>query len=174
MDGWRILSGDALLDGLVVPWRAERYPELGWCHKGFLRGKWWGEYRGALGLWEAVRAELIEQRPLLICGHSKGGAEAAIIAGLLVLAGHTPAALITFGAPRAAASSHLNRILRTIVTQFHVRHGVDGVPRLPAAPWWQDWEHQIHLRGGRGLAASGCLLDHKIAVYGRAVERQFG
>ena len=172
-DRWNILSGDALLDGLAVPWRAKRYPELGWCHKGFLRGKWWGEYRGALGLWEACRAELIEQRPLLLCGHSKGGAEASILAALLVLAGHTPAALITFGAPRCAASTHLNHILRSIITQFHVRQGVDIVPRSPAAPWWQNWEHQMHLHGGMGLAPSDCFSDHKIAAYGRVVERQF-
>lgn len=164
-DRGRILTGDALLDGLITPWRPRDYPELGWCHKGFLRGKGFGRYRGALGLWQTCYADLFSTGPLIITGHSKGAAEAAIIAACMVLARRPVKALITFGMPRVTVTGHLAALLADI-PQFHYVHGRDIVPRVPVAPWWKRWGHQIHLPGSDD---GGPFTDHRLAAYQRAV-----
>jgi len=167
-DHGRILTGDALLDGLTTPWRASEYPELGWCHKGFLRGKGFRRHRGALGLYQSAHIDLFNAGPIILTGHSKGAAEAALIAACLVLAGKTVAALITFGMPRVTVTDHLAAVLSS-VPQQHFVHGKDVVPTVPAAPWWKRWDHQVYINGGNGLGKTGCFRDHNIAAYQRVI-----
>ncbi len=164
-DGWAIVFRDPLIDGLAYPWRSSTYPQLGWCHKGFLRGRWFGKEKGAIGLFRLAFADLMAQRNLVLYGHSKGGAEAAIIAGLLVIHGRPPAAIITCGQPMVAASSHLGRLLEGIPYTRYV-HGSDIVPKMPPfGSWWRHNREEHRLVGGRGLALSDKFKDHKIAAY---------
>lgn len=101
---------------------------LGWCHQGFLES--------VLGVADQIRADLAGER-LIVTGHSKGGAEALIFAGLLVLAGQAPAAVVTYGAPRAAYAS-LGEILDQVPVRQY-RHGHDPVPLVP--PELAGWRH---------------------------------
>ena len=96
---------------------------LGWVHRGF----WEGVERIWPLIWGSVAA--VAGKGLTIIGHSKGGAEAALVAGLCVK-NHIPVkGVITFGAPRCGRLS----VLKDVPFQRYA-HGGDPVPRVP--PWF--------------------------------------
>lgn len=79
--------------------------------------------------------------PVIVTGHSKGGAEALICAWLLARSGRTVQAVVTFGGPRvgdAQWKAHYNSTALGAVTQRWV-HEEDIVTRLPA--WCMGYRH---------------------------------
>lgn len=115
---------DWLIDFTMRPvW----HPVLGWCHSGFLND--------VLGVSDRMLADLAGKR-VVVTGHSKGGAEAVIFAGLMVASGHPPEAVVTFGAPRAGFAMLRDVLNTTAVIQF--RNGNDPVPEvLPEIAFWR-------------------------------------
>ena len=112
---------DALRDARAMPWPSK----LGFVHAGF--------YKGIRRIWPKITPVLLDTRPTVLTGHSKGGAEATIAAGLMALAGREPRALITFGSPRTGFSK-LTRVLRMVHVERYVQYG-DPVPRHPWPLW---------------------------------------
>ena len=135
-DGSMIFFGDALIDGLAYPWK---HDVLGWCHKGFLVGRFCDLNKGgAIGLyWKAAGAlHSLPSRPI-IAGHSKGGAEAVKIGAMLAYHGHPPKAVITCGCPKGFISRNAEEILAAhgVPVRHHVIDG-DPVPNVPKMPYW--------------------------------------
>lgn len=114
---------DWIYDFMIAPRSSTEHPQLGWCASGFLID--------ALAVANALIAYL-RRYPFVICGHSKGGAEAQLLAGLLVSAGLIPARLVTFGAPRCAwiGNTALPKLIGTL-PGLDYRGGPDEVPELP-------------------------------------------
>jgi len=152
---------DILTDLRGVPWYAS---ELGvFCHKGFLLG--------ARDAWAAIGPALIADNrpPWILSGHSLGGSLAEITAALMVVHGRPPAALVTFGAPRAGFEG-LGRILEAAgVHRSRYVHGRDIVPSVPPAGFLLRYRHTC-----RPIAfASNTgdrFKDHCIAEYEGALE----
>lgn len=101
------------------------------------------------GFWESTNSVMdavrrLDQResraPVIVTGHSKGGAEAMICAWLLARCGWPVKAVVTFGGPRVGDSAwrrNYNACLGE-VTQRWV-HEEDGVARLPV--WITGYRH---------------------------------
>jgi predicted lipase len=145
---------DILRDLRAIPWRDD---ELGWCHSGFLKG--------ARAIWEEAYKVRTTTRPVILTGHSLGGAIATIIAGSMVVAGQPPAALVTFGSPRAGFSG-LGKILKDVMVRRYV-YGRDVVTTVPH--WWVlPYRHvsdEIEI-GEKGNP----FTDHKISNYVKELE----
>ena len=100
--------------------------DLGWCHAGFLHD--------ARAMWVHIREPLFKHlmagTPIWLTGHSKGGAEATLTAGLMISELRLPPdGLVTFGTPRAGGWDLL-RMLNEIPQRRVVDSG-DPVPSLP-------------------------------------------
>jgi Lipase (class 3) len=135
----------------ISAWPAH-HAALGWCHAGFLFG--------AVGLWPAIRMAAAGRR-VVLTGHSLGGALAVITAGLLMAAGMPPAALVTFGAPRAG-SRRLRRLISAMPIVRQYRNGDDPVPRVP---WCCGFYRHMRPLIQFGDAAPEPILDHAITLY---------
>jgi hypothetical protein len=144
---------DWLIDFDALP---KLHPGLGFCHQGFLDG--------VAGIADQIRADLAGKR-VIITGHSKGGGEALIFAGLLVLAGQGPDAVVTFGAPRAAFAT-LGQVLDQVPVRQY-RHGNDPVPMVPLelAGWRHVREPLIQV----GQPSLDPISDHLISGYRSAL-----
>lgn len=113
-DGWQ----DWMMNLRFIPMYS---PTLGWVHSGF----WWSIQK----MWKAEKALLLDGKPTLVQGHSKGAAEAALVAGLMVMNGNAPKGLLLFGAPRCAFAN-LGKILKGVKCVRPVNRG-DMVTKLP-------------------------------------------
>lgn len=98
------------------------HSQLGYCHRGFLTGA-----EAALPL---LLAKLPKDKPVLLIGHSLGGALAIDTTALLVLAGITPLQCTTFGAPRTAIGAELGQVIAQVPGD-RWDDGNDPVPGLP-------------------------------------------
>lgn len=136
--------------------RPKLHPGLGWCHAGFLDD--------VLGVADQMRLDLAGAR-VIVTGHSKGGAEALIFAGLLALAGQAPEAVVTFGAPRAGYAT-LGAVLDQVAVRQY-RHGHDPVPSLP--PEMSGWRHVREPLLQIGQPSRDPISDHFIASYQAAL-----
>lgn len=98
-------------------------PDLGFCHQGFLDNV------------RSVAAPIMQAmlgRQVIVTGHSKGGAEAQLLAALFVKAGRPPLQLSTFGAPRIEAlGNYTVTALLEAVAGVDYRHRDDPVPDVP-------------------------------------------
>lgn len=144
------------VDGVVLafrgtqPFNIHRYPTLvdwlgdfdanpvavagypGFVHPGF---------SGAVAvLWERVVAEVQRQwlgaaasAPLLVTGHSKGGAMAALAAWRLVTELKIPTRVVTFAAPRTGSAAFRDAYSATVLDHSRYENADDIVPLLPAA-----------------------------------------
>jgi hypothetical protein len=150
---------DVLRDLDATPRRAEFFPEIGFCHSGFLAGV------------ESVAQNMIgdlRNVRVILAGHSLGGAMALIFCAVLTALGRTPAGIVTFGAPRPGFGT-LRRTLRAVPILRCYRNGLDPIPRLP---WWLPWwPYQqpcpVTAIGAPGPSAIG---DHHIASYRAALQ----
>lgn len=97
-------------------------PDLGLCHEEFL-------HSGRV-IFSLLRADVAGRR-LACVGHSLGGATAIVVAGLLTVAGTTPEALVTFGAPRACYSGRLPDLLGPVPRRTQFRDGPDPMTEVP-------------------------------------------
>ncbi|MCA9062569.1 MAG: lipase family protein [Planctomycetaceae bacterium] len=93
-------------------------------------------HRGFLAQLKAVQADVIRaldahggrQRPVIITGHSQGGAEAALATAALAAAGFSVEMTYTFAAPRAGTAE----FARAVTSPVHrFEFGDDVVPHLP-------------------------------------------
>jgi predicted lipase len=122
---------DWLRDFFFAPIAVREHAQLGRCHAGFLDG--------AESILEALMQELTRASPtlpVLVTGHSLGGALAVGVGALLKLAGRPPAAIVTFGAPRFGMAAFV-ACLKDVPVRQYVR-GNDPVPTVPfdVAPEW--------------------------------------
>lgn len=118
---------DIIKDLRALPWWAR---ELGcWVHAGFLKG--------VRGIWPQMAGPLAQvQGPLILTGHSKGAAEAAVCAAMMkkllrrgLARGRSPTMLVTFGAPRVGFPGFCD-ITKNIPGERYV-NGIDIVPSVP-------------------------------------------
>lgn len=145
LDGWCILTGDGLIDVAFIPWRD---PVLGWLHHGFLAGSLFAP-GGARALFKAAWADLLAvDEPLVVTGHSKGGAEALIVGALLNFWRRPVKAVVTVDAPKLAIGGGLAEALAGVPV-LHIVAGRSPVSHVPVMPWWN--------RGPRG--AQGPAID---------------
>lgn len=121
-------GSESLRDWLVdFSLRPAWHPQLGWCHEGFLAD--------VMQIAPQMIAELAGKR-VALAAHSKG-AECLIFGALMLLAGHPPEAIVTFGAPRVGFGK-LRDILNPIdIRQYH--NGNDPVPAI--LPEIFGWRH---------------------------------
>ena len=97
---------------------------------------------------------------MIVAGHSKGGAEAILIAGLMTLDGSPPDRLVTCGCPKVHLGSRLDEILAGVPQAHYVRE-MDIVTKTP--PGWR--------RPGKTIVLSGNsrpwpnVTDHRVAPY---------
>ena len=93
-------------------------------HRGFLAGAEaiWPQILGLVSGWNGN---------IYVTGHSKGGAEATLIAAFLCAAWRPPAGLVTFGAPRVGFGG-LSDVLSSVPGQRFV----NGADAVPSVPWW--------------------------------------
>lgn len=112
---------DWLRDGRAYPWWSRWH--ACWVHRGFL------------ACFEDVRAALlVELRrrsfpPVIFNGHSKGGAEATLMAAYFRRIGLPVLTLVTQGSPKVGWRG-LASLLSDVEMHRYV-HGADLVPRLP-------------------------------------------
>jgi hypothetical protein len=128
-------------------------PGLGYCHAGFADG--------VKAIWGGLSVGLRDEPRVVLTGHSLGGALAIIAAGMLAVSGSPPAALVTFGAPRAGLEKLADALRAVPVRQY--RNGHDPVPEVPSF-----FQHVRRLCSV-GTPALDPLLDHEIACYQVAV-----
>lgn len=141
-------------------------------------------HRGFMRAYFAVRDRLLKvvqafpQAPLILTGHSLGGA-IATIAALDVqynITQHTGQAidLYTFGAPRVGNSALVESFQRRVPSSYRFVYGWDVVTRVPR--FWQGYDHVPELQrlGSRWSwqVVSRRFSDHKIAKYIAALEEQ--
>lgn len=106
-----------------VGWKPILNPDLGWCHHGFA-------FAAAAFV---SRYPLSAGRPLILTGHSLGGALATAVGGILAARRTAPAAVVTFGAPRVGMAKFVASLASVAVRQY--RRGNDPVTELPFALW---------------------------------------
>jgi hypothetical protein len=112
---------ESLADFVIdFSFRPAWHDDLGWCHEGFLSD--------VTAIAPQMLAEIAGKR-VAVTGHSKGGGEALIFAGLMVASGHIPETVVTFGAPRPGFSK-LRDLLLPIRSIPQYRHGNDPVPPM--------------------------------------------
>lgn len=119
-----VTAEDWARDFICAPVEDRAHPALGPCHAGFLDGA------------ESIIEEVAQQvatpaksYPLIVSGHSLGGALALGVGALLTLMKRVPAAIITFGAPRFGMQSFVQAVAAVPVRQY--RRGNDPVPLVP-------------------------------------------
>jgi hypothetical protein len=113
-----------------------------------------------LGFWEALDGiydAVIPEKPIILTGHSLGGALALLLAARMTLDGAPPKAVFTFGAPRISIGGRARLVLQNVpILMF--RHGIDIVPEVPPG-----FEHPAVLTE-IGVAGEP-IADHAIARY---------
>ncbi len=116
LPGWR----DIVSDLRFAPWYDER---VGWCRKGFLRA--------SQSIWpHIVDFVMRPETPIVLTGHSLGGAVACITAKLMLAYGKVPTALVTFGCPKPGWAE-LIKSLDEISQQAHFYNLHDLVVEVP-------------------------------------------
>jgi hypothetical protein len=149
---------DVVRDLRAAPRRAEFFPEIGFCHGGFLAG--------VESVAQNMMADLRGAR-VILAGHSLGGAMALIFGAMLAAAERMPAAIVTFGAPRPGFAK-LCRTLRTVPVLRCYRNGRDPIPLLPCwLPWWP--YRQPGPLSAIGTPGPTPIGDHHIASYRAAL-----
>lgn len=107
-------------------------------------------------------------KPLVLAGHSLGGAVALLVGALLVRANLPPATVLAFGAPRISVGAAVGRVYRRDRTPlFLYRHGADLVPELP--PVFSHPAELIQI-GPPGDGIEDGIADHAIDRYVAALE----
>lgn len=102
----------------------------GGVHEGFVGSldNIWGECRLA----EHLAGAMSGGRPLYITGHSKGGSLAALAAARLAKeTGVSPAAVVTFGAPRTGDDVFARAYDAAFASHWRFEHRNDVVPHVP-------------------------------------------
>lgn len=138
---------DWLRNASVVPANTSL---LGRVHSGF--------FDGMMSVWPRIPAD----GKIVITGHSKGGAEAKLLAAMFAAGGRPPAKLTTFGAPRVCwfNNSRTADLLKTI-DGVDYRNADDPVPNVPI-----DYHHPREIvQIGKRFEDLHVVEDHFLAAY---------
>jgi hypothetical protein len=157
----RLLGTTDLLEWVVDDFNPLETPagvssQIGPVHQASLNN-----VRGVLPMIQAYLAAL-GNPPYALCGHSKGGREAAIACALLKAAGTPPAATRLFECPRPGGEQ-LATYLRgedVVGTRTWNCHGADVVTLVPFGPGWADPCPLLDLRVPDDLGIAG---KHRIS-----------
>jgi hypothetical protein len=109
---------------------------------------------------QILRAIPADGRPLLLTGHSKGGAEAELFARMLY-ENSIPFLLVTFGAPRAGNAAWSAACQEKFgAKSYGFVCELDAVPRMPGyLVGWRHFGHRIYLEeGGPMIDPPPCVL----------------
>lgn len=157
LDGW-------LEDFDILP---TQHPILGTIATGF--------YRNMPGACGWIQSILPAGATVIVTGHSKGGAEASILAPLLQLAGFDVESIILF-APANAGCSALERyyaehLPNTVAFRNMGSRGIigDPVPLVPSAPYRPVMPHLGVNYPPGGLLDMFSTTWHRRQLYGQAV-----
>ena len=148
---------DIIDDLQSYPWWSREVS--GFVHRGFLQG--------VRAVWPLLPISGPKARPLVLTGHSKGGAEAILTGAMLTCLGIPPVQIETFGAPRVGFGG-LGDILKKIPGKRH-RLGDDIVPTVPHAfplPYRHDRDLTEH-----DAEDNHIFQNHRIADYVAAMGR---
>jgi len=127
-------KNNLLIDLDAMPEHVAGFP---WClHAGFHKA-----YAAARPLWNY---DLISSYPLLIVGHSLGGA-LATLAACDVQAGGLPLAVRTFGSPRVGDQDFVDAFNKRVPDCIRVRHDEDLVPTVPGGFGYEHVKTLLHL-----------------------------
>lgn len=130
------------------------HPKLGTCHRGFLTG--------SLEALEDIQGAT-KGCPVVLTGHSLGGALAALTGALLGSLGSPVSQVVTFGCPKVGFQGV--RMALTGVRCARYVHGDDIVPTLPW-PYEHHVQAEIDLPGRIQLHGPSALIgNHFIANY---------
>ena len=129
------------------------HPLLGRVHEGFLAE--------AASMAPQI-AQVCAGRQFSLTGHSRGGAIALLLGGLLKGSGQVADAIVTFGAPRAGGAALAEALKPIPVRQY--RCGGDPIPFWPEPPF-ADAAPLINI----GIPALNPISDHAIGRYASVI-----
>ena len=136
-------------------------PRLGHVHEGF-----WNATQGIA----AQLDERLGDRPLILTGHSLGGAVALCYAGHRIISMKPVWGIVTFGAPHVSLGQSFGCTLKGIPVYLY-RHNNDPVPelplRIPGVADWQQPDKVTQLADGGGIPS---IADHMILAYVAALK----
>lgn len=118
---------DVIRDMRITPWYDK---DTGWAHAGFLKGG-----RKAAGLLKKI---LTPDVPVILTGHSLGGALALMCAVKLQAEGFYIKEWVGFGSPKCQFTDKRYHFVKT-----NYRHGADVVPLMAR---WTPYRHNFELR----------------------------
>ena len=131
---------------------------IGMVHSGF--------WSGMQALYATVKP--LATQPLILTGHSLGGAHARLLAGLFALDG-IPFELVTFAAPRPAWANLRRIVEKSGMKHRNYRFREDPVPMVAPFPY-EPTEDYIVLDDGPGDPTNlDPLRDHSILNYLRCL-----
>lgn len=131
-------------------------PTFGLVHAGF----YWHARRAAEQILSDTQLSRSERRKVIVVGHSKGGAEALIIAGILKKAGINVSSVVTFGAPQFI-TAYGARKLRDSFPVRQYRCDRDLVTQLPSSRF----DFYRHVMPLIRITSDGVFDDHDIRSY---------
>jgi hypothetical protein len=148
---------------------------IGRVHRGFYTGLG----GGALGIYQLIVSCCDPVIPIRVTGHSKGAAEARLLAALLASTGYTVLSLVDFGSPRAVVGrcKGLDKIAEVVA----YRHGSDLVTALPRGWLWRyahphEVDQGTHIQLGDDYSPRRLSVSkyHDIDLYIKAMEGSIG
>lgn len=166
-NGKRLLA-DIMLDAAAYPSSSVR---LGRVHCGF--------YKGAAGLMAKMLPDLeatCKVAPPVLCGHSKGAAEALMVSLLMRQFGLPVQEVVLFGCPRAGLGQGYLKALNLCPTITRYIYGSDIVTHVPTMlPWRHPDEFSSALGNWRSVKVGEAsrpwpnVWDHRIKNYVEAL-----
>ena len=133
--------------------------EVGIVHKGFLAGM--------DDLLEQVQA--IIKGPIILTGHSLGGARSRIAAAKMVVR-HVPVAQVcVFGSPKPGYARLTQILQNSKVLHSSYRNLSDPVPLLPTFAAFQHPDQWVATAAAPAPSVLGPLADHEVALYVKGV-----
>ncbi|MGX7003212.1 lipase family protein [Caballeronia sp. KNU42] len=104
---------------------------FGGVHSGFMRSLRDIQHEVLPYIWTLS----IVNKPIVICGHSRGGALAMLLAAILHNRGTPVHSVFTFCSPKVGGSDFAEYWQRTGVPLYLLVNGNDVVPSLPPSSW---------------------------------------
>jgi len=138
---------DVLRDMRLMPWYDK---DAGWCHAGFLKG---GRKTAKF-----LAGELDRNKPVILTGHSLGGALALMCAVKLHATGFLIEEWVGFASPKCQLTKKRYRF-----RQINYRHRGDIVPLMPGILFYRHNYPVIWLSPELGLIPT--WRDHHIDYY---------
>lgn len=146
--GWK----DVLRDMRAFPWWSAR---VGWSHSGFLKGA-----RGVVdcGLFGILRRDI----PVVLVGHSLGGALSINAAAMLHTMGFNVVGVMTFGSPRTFTKGTADK-WRQRLPIWEFSNAGDPIPDVPFK--FFGYRHVNEIPTSRKADGYSILKNHMIDFY---------